>query len=149
MSANTTPWTYRGEIFEGPDEGHIGFIYLITCLANNRRYVGRKMFTAAARRQVKGKKKKYRKDSGWQAYWSSSEEVQADVKFYGMENFTREILYLCDTKSVMTYMENFEIFTRHALVLPDYYNQWLTARVRKANLLKTTLPAYILSQMRA
>jgi hypothetical protein len=98
------------------------------------------MFTAAAHRQIKGKKKKYRKDSGWKDYWSSSDELKADLALYGKSKFTRVILHLCESKSVMTYLENYEIFTRHALIRTDFYNQWLTARVRKANLMSTTLP---------
>jgi hypothetical protein len=134
-----TPWTYRGETFTDPGDS-LGFIYEITCLTNGKRYIGRKMFTAAARRQVKGKKKKYRKESDWKTYWSSSDDVKADLALYAESKFTREILYLCDTKSTMTYLENYVIFTRHALIREDYYNQWITARVRKSNLLKTQLP---------
>lgn len=132
-------WTHRGEPFTDPGDA-LGFIYEIICLENGKHYIGRKMFTAAARKQVKGKKKKYRKDSGWKDYWSSSEDVKADLALYGESKFTREILYLCDSKSMMTYMENWVIFTRHALIRKDYYNLWLTARVRKSNLLKTSLP---------
>jgi hypothetical protein len=132
-------WTYNGEPFTDPGDA-FGFIYMMTCISNEKRYIGRKLFTAAAHRQVKGKKKKYRKDSGWKDYWSSSDEVKADVSRYGKDMFTRVILYLCHSKSEMTYLENYAIFTHHALIRTDYYNQWLTARVRKSNLLKTKLP---------
>jgi hypothetical protein len=135
-------WTYRGAplIETGDAITWLGFIYLITNLSDGKKYVGRKLFTSAATRQIKGKKKKYRKDSGWQNYWSSSEDVKADVILFGKAMFTREILHLCETKSELTYMENWELFTRHALIRQDYYNQWLTCRVRKSNLVKTKLP---------
>jgi hypothetical protein len=135
-------WTYRGAplIETGDPIKWLGFIYLITNITTGKMYIGRKLFTSAATRQIKGKKKKYRKDSGWQNYWSSSEDVKNDVLLFGKGSFTREILHLCETKSEITYLENYEIFTRHALIRPIYYNQWITARVRKNNLVKTKLP---------
>lgn len=132
-------WMYHGEPFTDPGNS-LGFIYLIINNTTGKKYIGRKLFTSAATRQIKGKKKKYRKDSGWQNYWSSSEDVKSDVLLFGKGSFTREILYLCETKSELTYMENFCIFTHHALIRTDFYNQWLTCRVRKSNLVKTKLP---------
>lgn len=131
-------WTYRGVPFTDPGKA-LGFIYEIVCLSNGRRYIGRKLFTSAAHKQVKGKKKRYRKDSGWRDYWSSSDDVKADIARYSTSVFTREILHLCDTKSELTYMENYFIFTNHALIRREFYNKWLVARVRKENLLKTKL----------
>ena len=112
-----------------------GYIYEITNNINGRKYVGKKFFTRAGTRQVKGKKKKVRLSSGWADYWSSSEELKADVKTLGEENFTRKILYLCKSRSECSYRETKEIFVRDALLSQDYYNSWVSCKIHKKHVL--------------
>ena len=129
-------WTYKGQIFtEEQIENNFGFVYEITNLTNNRKYVGKKFFTKSGRKQTNGKIKKVRKSSDWQTYWSSSEELKADVKLLGEENFTRTILYLCKTKSECSYRETKEIFIRDALLKEEYYNAWVSCKIHKAHVL--------------
>ena len=92
-------WTYKEKEFseENIDE-YFGIVYLITNLKSNRKYVGKKFFTQAGRKQIKGKVKKIRKPSNWLTYWGSNKVLQEDVHKHGEQNFTREILYLCKTK---------------------------------------------------
>lgn len=129
-------WTYKGQIFtEEQIENNFGFVYEITNLTNNRKYVGKKFFTKSGRKQTNGKIKKVRKSSDWQTYWSSSEELKTDVKLLGEENFTRTILYLCKTKSECSYRETKEIFIRDALLKEEYYNAWVSCKIHKAHVL--------------
>lgn len=129
-------WSYNGSPFKEEDVGNsYGFVYEIVNLTNNRRYIGKKFFTKAGTRQIKGKKKKVRLSSGWENYWSSSDELKEDVKKLGDENFTRTILYLCKSRSECSYRETKEIFVRDALLSEDYYNKWVSCKIHKAHVI--------------
>lgn len=128
-------WLYKGEEFTEDLIGNsFGFVYLITNLLNGRKYLGKKLFTKASRKQTKGKIKKIRVSSDWKNYWSSSDTLKEDVKNLGESNFSREILHLCKTRSEASYYETYEIFVRKALIDESFYNQWVSARIRKEHL---------------
>lgn len=133
-------WTYNGEeITELPE--CVGFVYLITNLTNQRRYIGKKLakFSKTSVRTVKlkngtKKKKKTRSkvDSDWLTYWSSSPEVKADVAALGPDKFTREILYFCDSKGTLSYVEAREQFKHRVLEEPDrWYNGIIQCRIHR------------------
>lgn len=123
-------------VFTEDDIGdYIGFVYLITDTESNRKYIGKKLFTKASYKQVKGKKKKVRKSSDWESYFGSNKELQDAVKTNGVDRYRREILYLCKTKSECSYRETREIFTRDALLREDYYNSWVTCKIHKAHVI--------------
>ena len=126
-------WYYGGVPFE-EDGTHFGYVYLIENLITGRKYIGRKYFIKAGYKQVNGKRKKIRKTSDWEAYWGSNETLKAEVAELGEHNFRRTILHLCKSKSECSYMETFEIFTRHALLNTVYYNDWCSCKVRRAHL---------------
>ena len=131
-------WFYHNTAEEFKEEhiaDNIGYVYLITNIQTGKRYVGKKLFTKAGYRQIKGKKKKVRKASDWLEYWGSNTELQADVKREGEDKFTREILHLCNTRSACNYMETWEIFNRHALLSDQYYNSWVTCKIHKTHVL--------------
>jgi hypothetical protein len=129
-------WLYNNiEFTEDMVGDWFGFVYLIENKINGRRYVGKKFFTRAGTKQIKGKKKKVRLSSGWANYWSSSEELKADVKKLGEENFSRKILYLCKSRSECSYRETKEIFIRDALLTTEYYNSWCSCKIHKAHVL--------------
>ena len=128
-------WLYKGEEFTEDLIGNsFGFVYLITNLLNGRKYLGKKLFTKASRKQTKGKIKKIRVSSDWKNYWSSSDTLKEDVKNLGESNFSREILHLCKTRSECNYFETYEIFVRKALIDDSFYNQWVSSRIRKEHL---------------
>ena len=85
---------------------------------------------------VKGKKKKTRVKSDWETYYGSNKALQEEVKKNGPDEYVREVLHLCKSRSECSYWENWEIFTRHALMLESYYNEWTSVRVRKDHLIK-------------
>ena len=129
-------WLYNDiEFTEDMVGDWFGYIYEITNLIDGRKYVGKKLFTRAGTKQIKGKKKKVRLSSGWANYWSSSKELQEDVKKLGEENFSRKILYLCKTRSECSYRETKEIFIRDALLTTEYYNSWVSCKIHKAHVL--------------
>ena len=131
-------WYYynTAEQFKEEDiQDYFGFVYLITHIPTGRKYIGKKFFTQSKTKQVKGKKKKTRVSSNWLSYWSSSEELKKEVKENGEENYTREILHLCKSRSECSYWETFEIFNRHALLSNNYYNSWVSCKIHKAHVL--------------
>ena len=131
-------WFYYNTAAEfSPDdaEGYFGFVYLITHNQTGRKYIGKKFFTKAGTRQIKGKKKKIRKTSDWESYWGSNTELQAEVTKNGEDEYTREILYLCKSRSECSYWETFEIFSRQALLSDSYYNSWVTCKIHKSHVI--------------
>lgn len=113
----------------------IAFVYLITNLINNRKYIGKKLFYSHKYKQVNKKRKKVIIESDWQDYWSSSEELKKDVELLGKENFKREILYLCKNKGTASYLEAREQFDKRVLEnQSDYYNGIVNLRVNRKHL---------------
>ena len=89
-------WTYqRKPLTEIPD-GYVAFVYMITNLANDRKYLGKKLFRFT--RKVKGKRNRKVIDSDWLTYYGSNKELKADVEALGPDQFKREILHLCNSK---------------------------------------------------
>jgi len=132
-------WYYNGVPFE--DDGtHLGFVYLIENLITGRKYIGRKYFSKAGYKQVNGKRKKIRKPSDWEAYYGSNDTLKREVAEIGAHNYKRTILYLCKSKSECAYWETYEILKRHALLDEAYYNDWVTAKIRKDHLKNIVRP---------
>lgn len=135
-------WTYQGKIIEEIPNEYEGFVYLITNLTNNKKYIGKKLAKfKTTKPPLKGKKNKRRgfKESDWKDYWSSSDKLQEDVKILGEENFTREILYFCKSRAEMSYIEAREQFDRRVLETDDYYNGIIDVRVGGSKVLRDRL----------
>lgn len=113
---------------------HYGFIYEIINLQSGKRYIGRKYFTRASSKVVKGKKRKIRLESNWQNYYGSNKQLLEDIKVVGKQSFVRKIIHLAKSRSECSYYESKEIFQRDALLSEDYYNQWISCRIQSAHL---------------
>jgi hypothetical protein len=102
--------------------GYEGFCYLVVNTLTQRKYIGRKYFWKGRPR------KKGRKESDWEYYRSSSDELRADIEELGIENFKFYILSLHKTRGECNYTEIKEQFSRDVLYskLPsgeyEYYN---------------------------
>jgi hypothetical protein len=135
-------WLYKDKPFSLPEDFNPkkpewqGFVYLITNLKTGRKYIGKKFFVSIKGVQRKGKRIRTKVESDWQTYYGSSDNVKVDVAELGAENFKREIIYLCKTKSECGYIEAYEQFVRHAIISDDYYNDWVSCRVRISHLRK-------------
>ena len=128
-------WMWNGDVLtEEIAEKYYGFVYCIHNIKEKKRYIGKKFFTKAGYRQVKGKRKKTRKPSDWPTYWGSNDKPIADVKRLGEENFIREVLHLCVNRSDCAYLELKEQMIAKVLERDDYYNDWLMVKVSKKNL---------------
>ena len=128
-------WQYNGIDFTEDLIGdNYGFVYQITNLTNDKKYIGKKFFYSTKTKQVKGKKKRTKVLSDWQTYYGSSANLQQDVLELGHEKFVREILHLCKSKGECGYLEAKEQFIRGVMESDDYYNTWIMVRVRKSHI---------------
>lgn len=107
---NEDNWLYKEEAFNEAPSDKYGFVYIITNLVNDRKYIGRKiLWNTVTKPPLKGKKRKrkIKKESDWKKYYGSSSFVKEDIDEFGKENFKREILVLCDNKTEMTFFETY------------------------------------------
>ena len=107
-------WIYKGKEFLYPDDTEaVGFIYKITRtnidedFTSPIYYYGKKSFY--------GKRKGYIIESDWHTYFGSSKWLLDDIKKYGEENFTREILEICYSQSELTYKEAMILMNNNVL----------------------------------
>lgn len=130
-------WLYNDSEFTSEMIGdYVGFVYMITDLSNNKKYVGKKNFWSKRKLPpLKGKTRKRTviKESDWQDYYGSSDEVKQLVEELGSSNFHREILHLCESKGVMSYLEAKEQFDRNVLLSDEYYNGIINCKIHRTH----------------
>jgi hypothetical protein len=138
-------WLYQDTPIETLPEECVGFVYLITNNLTGRKYIGKKLAkfskttykTVIQKNGIKKKKRIRSKiDSDWREYYGSSPNLTADIEELGKENFTREILYYCNSKSECSYVEAREQFSRMVLETTDYYNGHIQVRVHGSHIKK-------------
>ena len=138
-------WYYENQLIETLPEDCVGFVYLITNTQTGRMYIGKKLakFSKTTYKTVKlknGTKKKKRIrgkiDSDWPDYYGSSPELTKDVEALGKDQFRREILFYCKSKSECSYVEAREQFSRRVLESDDYYNGHIQVRVHGSHIRK-------------
>lgn len=121
----------------------VGFVYIITNLTNNRRYIGKKLAkfaktTYKMHTQKNGKRVRKRirshVDSDWQQYWGSSKELTADIQRLSVNAFHREIIHLCNSKAICSYLEAKEQFAHGVLESKDWYNGQISVRVHGSHI---------------
>jgi Putative endonuclease segE, GIY-YIG domain len=136
-------WFYKNiEVNELPEDC-VGFVYIITNTTNNKKYIGKKLakFSKTTYKTVKLKngKKKRKKirgkiESDWKDYYGSSPNLTEDINKIGKDNFKREILYYCKSKSECSYIEAREQFSRRVLESDEYYNGHVQVRVHGSHI---------------
>jgi len=126
-------WFYNNVEFNDIGE-YVGFVYLITNLTNDRKYIGKKNFYFSKTRTVKGKRKRTKVESDWKDYYGSNKELQEDVERLGSYNFKREILRLCKSKGEFSYFEAKYQFEKNVLETDEYYNSWISCKIHKKHL---------------
>jgi hypothetical protein len=128
-------WTFNNEPVTDETIGDAyGFVYVIRNMIDGRRYVGRKYFTKAGYKTVKGKRKKIRVSSGWEDYYGSNKVLLEDVAKHGADSFERTIIRLCKNRSECSYWETHYIFQFEALLSDRWYNEWVTCKISAKHL---------------
>ena len=130
-------WIYQGKEYNDTPEEFQGFVYQITELDTNKKYIGKKNFwrpktlpvTKTRKRRVRT-----RAESDWRDYYGSSEEVKLLVE--GGSDFARRILRLCHTKGDCSYWEAKLQFEKDVLLRDDYYNEFIGCKIHSKHLKK-------------
>tara|TARA_Y100000287_G_C14234219_1_gene363956 strand:- start:13198 stop:13638 length:441 start_codon:yes stop_codon:yes gene_type:complete len=127
------PWRYMGTVFDGSLIGDFyGFVYLITNLKNQRQYIGRKYFWQ--KRKPRGGKRRVTSESDWKKYYGSCPELKDDIKLFGKDSFSREILSMHLTPGKTNYEETKQLFLNNVLTealedgTPAFYNSNILGR---------------------
>lgn len=129
------PWIYNDTLIDSDIiDDYVGFVYIITNMNNDRRYIGKKLLKRTKTKQVKGKKKRSLVESDWKTYYGSNKELQEDVIQMGASNFKREILRFCKTKGECNYFEAKYQFDLRVLEREEFYNCWIQLKVHKSHL---------------
>lgn len=135
-------WLYKNQTITTLPDDCEAFVYIITNNTNGKMYVGKKLAKfKTTKPPLKGKKNKRRgtKESDWQTYWGSNDHLKEDVKSLGEDKFTREILYMCPSRGVASYLEAKEQFDRKVLLSDEYYNGIINVRVGGSEILRESL----------
>ena len=136
-------WLYENTEIETLPEDCVGFVYLITNNISGRKYIGKKLakFSKTTYKTVtlkngnkKRKRIKSKIDSDWQLYYGSNDQLNQDIERLGAENFTREILFYCQSKSACSYIEAREQFLHKVLESDDWYNGQISVRVHGSHI---------------
>tara|TARA_B100001057_G_C22658909_1_gene875171 strand:+ start:625 stop:1026 length:402 start_codon:yes stop_codon:yes gene_type:complete len=130
-------WTFNKEEYNNTPEDYQGFVYQITELDSNKKYIGKKNFwkpktlpiTKSRKRRVRT-----RTESDWREYYGSSDEVRRLVESRGQDKFKREIIRLCKTKGEMSYYEAKMQFDNDVLFRKDYYNNFIGCKIHAKHL---------------
>lgn len=83
----------------------IGFIYIVTNIVTQQKYIGRKIYT-----------------KGWENYFGSSKLLLRDIERLGRDKFTRDIIEECETIEQLRYRELYWQLHFKVKESPDYYN---------------------------
>jgi len=130
-------WTYNNKPFEKTPEDYQGFVYEITELATEKKYIGKKNFWKPKVLPItksRKRRKRLRVESDWKTYYSSSKEIQTLIEERGNGQFQRVILRLCKTKGEMNYHEAKLQFENDVLLRDDYYNEYIGCRIHSKHI---------------
>ena len=132
-------WTYNDNEYDETPEEYQGFVYIITELDTDKKYIGKKFFWKPKTLPVTKKRKrrvKTRIESDWRKYYGSSKEVQQLLELKGSDNFKRVILRLCKTKGECSYYEAKHQFDNDVLLRDDYYNEFIGCKIHSKHIKK-------------
>ena len=132
-------WYYNNELYETTPEEYQGFVYQITELDTNKKYIGKKNFWKPKVLPITKKRKRRvrtRAESDWREYFGSSEIVRSLVESRGIDKFKKEILHLCKTKGEMSYYEAKLQFEHDVLLSDEYYNEFIGCKTHSRHVKK-------------
>jgi hypothetical protein len=137
-------WHYNYLPITSLPDDCVGFVYLITNLHTNQKYIGKKLaeFSKTTYKTVtlkdgtkKKKKIKSKVASDWETYYGSCESLNKDIEAIGKQWFRRDILHICKSKAACSYLEAKEQFSRGVLESKDWYNGQISVRVHGSHII--------------
>ena len=132
-------WYYNEEAFDETPEEYQGFVYMITELDTRKKYIGKKFFwkpKILPKTKTRKRRVKTRVESDWRKYYGSSAEVKSLVEEKGVDNYRRDVLYLCRTKGECSYYEAKLQFQYDVLLSDDYYNEFIGCKIHSKHIRK-------------
>ena len=132
-------WFYNDKEFDETPEEYQGFVYQITELDTNKKYIGKKFFwkpKILPKTKTRKRRSRTRTESDWRKYYGSSTDVQMLVEQKGVDNFRRDILKLCKTKGECSYYEAKLQFEYDVLLKEEYYNEFIGCKIHSKHLRK-------------
>lgn len=132
-------WYMNDEPYDETPEEYQGFVYLITEIDTDKKYIGKKFFwkpKILPKTKTRKRRVKTRVESDWRKYYGSSNEVKLLVEKKGVDNYKRTILYLCKTKGECSYYEAKLQFEHDVLLRDDYYNEFIGCKIHSKHLRK-------------
>ena len=132
-------WYYENKEYNETPEEFQGFVYLITELDTDKKYIGKKNFwrpKVLPKNSKRARRVRTRVESDWRDYFGSSKELQLLVEQRGRDSYRRDILRLCRTKGEMTYYEAKLQFENDVLLRDDYYNEFIGCKIHSRHIKK-------------
>jgi hypothetical protein len=133
-------WYYKNEPFDTTPEEYQGFVYILTELDTNKKYIGKKNFwrpKILPKNSKRTRRIKTRVESDWRKYYGSSKKFQLLLEQKGPSNYKREILRLCKTKGEMSYYEAKLQFANDVLLTDEYFNEFIGCKIHSNHVRKT------------
>ena len=140
-------WFYNDTQVSSLDQlpdGIVGFVYKITSKESGKIYIGKKQIESVRNKPLTKKeisewdrpgrvpkKRKVVSESDWVNYWGSSKTLQEDLKTFGKDRFTRQILHLCFSKKQLSYYETYYQFKYKVLHIDSFNDNILGKYFRK------------------
>jgi hypothetical protein len=133
-------WYYKNEPFDITPEEYQGFVYILTELDTNKKYIGKKNFwrpKILPKNSKRTRRIKTRVESDWRKYYGSNKKFQLLLEQKGPDNYKREILRLCVSKGEMSYYEAKLQFENDVLLTDDYFNEFIGCKIHSNHVRKT------------
>lgn len=125
-------WIYNSQpILTIPDEA-VAFVYIITNITNNKKYIGKKSFYSTKYKTINKKKKRIKIESDWISYQGSN-QITATLD---PSILVKEIIHICYSKSEASYLEAKLQFQYDAIISDQFYNDWISVKVTRKHLQK-------------
>ena len=132
-------WYYNDNLYDDTPEEYQGFVYEITELESNKKYIGKKNFWKPKVLPKNSKRKRRirtRVESDWRTYFGSSGLLTERIEKQGARHYKRVILRLCKTKGEMSYYEAKLQFEKDVLLSDEYYNEFIGCKIHARHLKK-------------
>jgi len=141
-------WVYKNKEINNLEDFGVdipyGFVYLLTHIPTNKKYIGRKVLYFDTKKKLTKKEiaahtgvgrkpttKKIHSESDWKTYYGSNLEIKKLIKEGKQNEFKREILEFGFDKRNLTYLETKYLFLNNVLEDNMYYNNNILGKFYK------------------
>ena len=135
-------WLYKNKVIkciELMPQDTFGFIYQVTYLPTNEKYLGKKfIYFNKKLPPLKGfkRKRKISIESDWKKYYGSHDKIKTLLKENKHDGFKREILEFAFNKKHLTYLETKYLFTNNVLENNEYINDNILGKFFRKDLVQ-------------